>query len=163
MDRKRQATILTILWLTNLLVALLVLFTPLSLRPFRLFYLQLSLILTGIPLITWYIKRTNEAKWLAICTLLVANTSIAVYYVFLDWRGEWKTQSIEYQNLQLVNRTIEFQLQDIGARGYHRRFVDRIKILPFLEWTKEVEIDSVDASSWLKVDIYVNEMGLKGG
>jgi hypothetical protein len=70
---------------------------------------------------------------------------------------------VEYQNLHLSNRTIEFQLQDKGSRGYNRRRVDRIKILPFIEWTNEIGHEPIDTLTWKKVDIHVNEMGLKGG
>jgi hypothetical protein len=158
------ADILTVFWVVNSVVGLLVIFTNLSLNPSGLFYLQLSFFVTGLPLINWYDKRTRGTRRLAIWSFLICNTAIAFFYVFLDGRGEWKTQTVEYQNVHLSNRTIEFQLQDKGARGYNRRRVDRIEILPFIEWTKELEPDSIfDTLIWKKVDIYVNEMGLKGG
>ena len=85
---------------------------------------------------------------------------------FLDWRGDWKTQTVIFRNNHLSNRTIEFQLQDKGAFGYNRRTVDRVKIFPFVSWTKtltEQELENIDSVSWDKVDIHVNEQGLKGG
>lgn len=163
MTRKKITDILFIFWLINLAIGLLVVFTDLSLKPYRLFYLQLSLFVTGLPLINWFDKRTNGTRLFAVWTFLLCNSGIAFFYVFLDWRGDWKTQTIKYQNLHLPNRTIEFQMQDKGARGYNRRHVDRIKILPFVEWTKEVKYDEIDTFSWKKVSIHVNELGLKGG
>jgi hypothetical protein len=163
MERKKIADILTIFWFTNFVVGLMVIFTPLSLRPFGLLYLQVSFFLTGLQLINWYDKRTKGTRRLAIWSFVIFNTAIAFFYVFLDRRGEWKTQTVEYQNLHLSNRTIEFQLQDKGARGYNRRRVDRITILPFIEWTKEIGHEPIDTLTWKEMDIYVNEMGLKGG
>ncbi len=140
-----------------------VIFTPLSFRPFVLLYLQLSFFCTGLQLINWYDKRTKGTRRLAIWSFIIFNTAIGFFYIFLDWRGEWRTQTVEYQNLHLSNRTIEFQLQDKGSRGYNRRRVDRIKILPFIEWTNEIGHEPIDTLTWKKVDIHVNEMGLKGG
>jgi hypothetical protein len=163
MKRNKIAGLLSILWLANLVVGLLVVFTDLSVKPSGLFYLQLSIFVTGLPLINWYDKRTKGTRRLAIGSFIICNAAIVFFYVFLDGRGEWKTQTVEYQNLNLSNRTIEFQLQDKGARGYNRRRVDRMTILPFIEWIKVLEDAPIDALTWKKVDIYVNEMGLKGG
>jgi hypothetical protein len=163
MAHKKIVHILIIIWIVNLLVGLLVVLTDLSLSPYRLFYLQFSFFVSGLPLINWIDKRTNRTRLFGIWTFVICNSVIAFFYLFLDWRGEWKTQTIEYQNLHLSNRTIEFQMQDKGARGYNRRYVDRIKILPFVEWTKEVKSDELDTLTWKKVSIYVNELGLKGG
>ena len=85
---------------------------------------------------------------------------------FLDLRGNWKTQTIIFKNKHLSNRTIESQLQDIGAFGYNRRTVDRVKILPFVSWITNVtqeDLKTIDSSTWDRVDIYLNEQGLKGG
>jgi len=85
---------------------------------------------------------------------------------FLDFRGNWKTQRIIFKNKHSSNRTIESQLQDIGAFGYNKRTVDRIKLFSFLSWTRRVteeDLEAIDSLTWDKVDIYLNEQGLKGG
>jgi hypothetical protein len=61
-----------------------------------------------------------------------------------------------YQNLHLANRTIEFQLQDFGAFGTNMRTVDRIKILPYFDWTKEINTKNIDTLTWEKVNINLN-------
>lgn len=53
-------------------------------------------------------------------------------------------------------------MQDIGARGYHKRMV---KVEPGILWdtVSPVDINTLDKTRWRKVDEYVNELGLKGG
>jgi hypothetical protein len=102
-------------------------------------------------------------------TLTVSTAAFAFFLIihrFLDWRGDWKTQTIIYTNNHLSNRTIEFQLQGKGSLGYNRRTVDRFKLFPFVSWTTkltEENLKNVDSLTWDKVDIHVNEQGLKGG
>ncbi|MDF2454345.1 MAG: hypothetical protein K0R51_338 [Cytophagaceae bacterium] len=96
--------------------------------------------------------------------LLLLIVSIGVFCYtgyFFTWGGEWCTQTILYQNKKLKNRTIEYQMVDIGAFGYSRRTIDRIKILPFFDWTKEIQKHEMEASDWERVDIYVNDIELK--
>jgi hypothetical protein len=112
---------------------------------------------------------TIKRPWPLIKTLTVSTVVFALFLIFnryLDWRGDWKTQTIIYTNNHLSNRTIEFQLQDKGSFGYNRRIVDRFKLFPFLSWTKkltEENLANIDSLAWDKVDIHVNEQGLKGG
>ena len=66
---------------------------------------------------------------------LILYSGLTVGFLFVvsfpfSWNLEWKTQTIMYQNLHLANRTIEFQMQDMGALGSSARTVDRIKIFP---------------------------------
>ena len=66
-----------------------------------------------------------------------------------------------FQNLHFASRTIEFQMQDFGALGSNRRTIDRFKILPFLDWTKEIDPDKIDTLTWEEVNIDVdNKLGL---
>lgn len=92
--------------------------------------------------------------------------SLLIFKLFTDWRGDWKTQTVIYQNKNSSNRTIEFQLQDKGALGYNRRTVDRFKITFFLSWTKrlsESEVSHADPLKWEKMNVEKNEQELKGG
>ena len=93
---------------------------------------------------------------------LILYTGLTVGFLFIlsfpfSWLNlEWKTQTILYQNLHLANRTIEFQMQDFGALGTNRRTVDRIKILPYFDWTKKINTENIDTLTWKKVDIDIN-------
>jgi hypothetical protein len=81
----------------------------------------------------------------------------------LDCRSSWKTQTIIYQNCHIKSRTIDFQLQDKGSLDYKRRTVDRIKIIPGLDWFEKTNLETIDSLTWTKVDIHLNEINLKGG
>ncbi|MCB9360641.1 MAG: hypothetical protein H6587_03310 [Flavobacteriales bacterium] len=159
----KKVNILIYIWVANLLFVALILFTNLSIKPFRLIYFQITFILAGLPLIQWYKRKTYKSGIIAGITTLLFSAGIMYYALILDWRGPWKTQTVYYQNNNFTNRTIEFQMQDIGAFGYNRRTIDKFKLLPFLEWTKEIELKEVDTLNWKKVDIYKNELKLKGG
>jgi hypothetical protein len=137
MSRSTFSNVLTILWAVVLMFGLLVWFTPLAISPYRTSYWILSIVLTGLPIVTWFEKRTKTTALIALGTFLFFNGAIATYATFLDWRGEWKTQTVIYQHVELPNRTIEFQLQDIGSLGYNSRQVESLKLLPFMEWTNE--------------------------
>ncbi len=73
----------------------------------------------------------------------------------------WRTQTILYQNGHLSFKTVEFQMQDIGALGYNKRTVEVLYLTPFFMITSEVPNDIDKKVEWLKVDKEVNELGLK--
>jgi hypothetical protein len=130
-------------------------FTPLDITNsivffiFRLFsYSTFAIILIGFLL-----KQKGDK--------LILYSSLTVGFIFVvsfpfSWDLEWKTQTIMYQNLHLPNRTIEFQMQDFGAFGTNKRTVDRMKIFPYFDWTKEINTENIDTLTWEKVDIDLN-------
>lgn len=75
--------------------------------------------------------------------------------------GTWRTQTILYQNGHLSFKTVEFQMQDIGALGYNRRTVEVIYLTPLFILTSEVPNDIDKRVEWVKVDKEINELGLK--
>ena len=108
----------------------------------------------AIILIGFLLKQKGDK--LILYTGLTVGFLFILSFPFSWWNLEWKTQTILYQNLHLVNRTIEFQMQDFGALGTNRRTVDRIKIFPYFDWTKEINADNIDTLTWKKVDIDKN-------
>ena len=75
--------------------------------------------------------------------------------------GAWRTQTILYQNGHLSFKTVEFQMQDIGALGYNKRTVEVFYLTPIFMTTSEVSNDIDIRVEWVKVDKEVNELGLK--
>ncbi|MFM1828400.1 MAG: hypothetical protein RL624_641 [Bacteroidota bacterium] len=75
--------------------------------------------------------------------------------------GAWRTQTILYQNGHLSFKTVEFQMQDIGALGYKRRTVEVIYLTPLFMLTSEVSNDIDKRVEWIKVEREINELGLK--
>ena len=74
--------------------------------------------------------------------------------------GAWRTQTILYQNKHLSFKTVEFQLQDVGALGYNKRTVEVIYLTPFFIITSEVTDDIDKRVEWEKVDKDINELEL---
>jgi hypothetical protein len=108
----------------------------------------------AIILIGFLLKQKGDK--LILYTGLTVGFLFILSFPFSWWNLEWKTQTILYQNFHLANRTIEFQMQDFGALGTNRRTVDRIKIFPYFDWTKEINADNIDTLTWKKVDIDIN-------
>ncbi len=80
---------------------------------------------------------------------------------FLFTTGAWRTQTILYQNGNLSFKTVEFQMQDVGALGYNKRTVEVFYLTPLFMITSEVP-NSIDKKvGWVKVDKDVNELELK--
>ena len=75
--------------------------------------------------------------------------------------GAWRTQKILYQNGHLSFKTVEFQMQDVGALGYNRRTVEVFYLTPFFMTASAVPNDIDKKVEWVKVDKDVNELGLK--
>lgn len=75
--------------------------------------------------------------------------------------GAWRTQTILYKNANLSFKTVEFQMQDISALGYHKRTVEVFYLTPFFMITTEVPINIDKKVEWVKVDKNVNELGIK--
>ncbi|GEP51059.1 hypothetical protein FNO01nite_17310 [Flavobacterium noncentrifugens] len=78
---------------------------------------------------------------------------------FLTWGGDWKTQTVVYQNTINPNRTIEFQMRgDRFAFGYKKRIIERLKIIPAFDWTTDIDTTAINPLQWERLDLDVNEM-----
>lgn len=75
--------------------------------------------------------------------------------------GAWHTQTILYQNGHLSFKTVEFQMQDVGALGYNERTVEALYLTPLFMITSKVPKDIDKRVEWVKVDKDVNELKLK--
>ena len=63
-----------------------------------------------------------------------------------------------YQNGHLSFKTVEFQMQDIGALGYNKRTVEVIYLTPLFMLTSEIPNDIDKRVEWIKVDKDINEL-----
>ena len=70
----------------------------------------------------------------------------------------WKTQIIIYQNKLDSSKKVEFQMLDIGFAGYERRTTEVNYITDWFFISKE---EGIYNSDWKKVNMEVNELGLK--
>ena len=75
--------------------------------------------------------------------------------------GSWKTQDILYQNKQLTSEKVEFQMQDVGARGYNKRTVEVMYLTDLFMIVSPLDKNIDKRAGWIKVDENVNELELK--
>ena len=123
-------------------------------------------LLIGTPLtFVWnfFVIKTKSKRIIGTIfpTIILVLTLIVGPMKILFSTSAWRTQTILYQNGHLSFKTVEFQMQDIGALGYNKRTVEVLYLTPFFMITSEVPNDIDKKVEWLKVDKEVNELGLK--
>lgn len=79
---------------------------------------------------------------------------------YLFSTSDWNTQTVHYRHKVQTNRTVEYQMKDVGALGYRSRIVEVFYITPWLMITTELDADP-DRLVWSKTDEYLNELGLR--
>ena len=94
-----------------------------------------------------------------ILTLILIIGPIRIFFS----TSAWRTQTVLYQNAHLSFKTVEFQMQDVGALGYNRRTVEVLYLTNYFMVISEVpnKVDLRYEYEWIKVDKDVNELGLK--
>ena len=104
------------------------------------------------------LKRVIWTLFPAIMLVFIFITS-PMKILFLS--GSWHTQSILYQSRHSRDKTIEFQMQDIGALGYNERTVEVQYLTPYFMIIKVIPNRAASGSEWIPVEKDVNELGLK--
>ena len=123
-------------------------------------------LLIGTPLTliwnAWFINAGN-GKIIGILfpTIVLALILVVGPTKILFSTGAWRTQTILYQNGHLSFKTVEFQMQDVGALGYNKRTVEVFYLTPLFIITSEVPTDIDNRVEWVKVDKDINEIGIK--
>lgn len=122
-------------------------------------------LLIGTPLtLIWnaIVIKTRSGKiiWTILPTAMLTLILIMGPMKFLFSSGAWRTQTILYQNAQLSFKTVEFQMQDIGALGYNKRTVEVIYLTPLFTISSKVSDSIGRRVEWIKIDKDVNELGL---
>lgn len=132
-----------------------------SIKSFVYFGLLIGTPLTLI-LNAWVIKtRNGKIIGTVFPTIVLILIVVVGPMKILFSSGSWRTQTILYQNGHLSFKTVEFQMQDVGAFGYNKRTVEVFYLTPFFMITSEVPNDIDKRVEWVKVDKDVNELGLK--
>jgi len=123
-------------------------------------------LLIGTPLtLAWnflVIKtKSNRIIGTSIPTIILVLMLVVGPMKILFSTSAWRTQTILYQNGHLSFKTVEFQMQDIGALGYNKRTVEVFYLTPLFMITSQVPTDLDKSTEWIKVDKDVNELELK--
>ena len=148
-------------WILSGTVLLLQFFTPLELEYKQANYFLTLSTITFVPLVLWFKRRTYERGISTIVTLVLSVFGLTAFYINYDGGGSWRTQTILFEHRTNNLRTVEYQMQDKGARGYNRRTVKRTKVLPLLSWNVLTKTDDLSDTDWKQVNLEVNELGLK--
>lgn len=124
-----------------------------------------NLIISPIVLLfinKWALNKAKKISILALSCLIIVATLYLGIFNFIFPPSAWKTQTVIYKYKNSKNKTIEYQMQNIGARGYNKRTV---KVQYFLLKTfmiTDADYRSDDDADWIKVNVDKNELGLKG-
>lgn len=123
-------------------------------------------VMVGIPLTLIWNSFANKNKagkviWTVFPTMMLVFIVIVGPMKIMSSTGAWRTQTILYQNGHLSFKTVEFQMQDVGAFGYNKRTVEVLYLTPLFMITSEVPNDIEKRVEWVKVDKDVNEFDLK--
>ncbi|MDR7211902.1 hypothetical protein [Flavobacterium piscis] len=121
------------------------------------FIILLTASITFIFIIGQAFGKLKNTKSRLFATLIVGI--LCFIKSFLTWGGDWKTQTILYQNISNDNKAIEFQMRgDRFSFGYKKRVINRLKLFPGLDWTTGIDTTKINHKQWKKLNLYVNEM-----
>lgn len=156
-----KVQVIRVIFLFSFLVLLLHGATPLEISSglARWIFLGLSLA-AGMLLVR---PSLRQKPWQTLAITFFFTLLVRLLFSLYSWGGDWKTRTVLYQHNESSLRTIDFQFQDVGARGYNRRVVERVHILPLLYWVCPSPQQGLDTTKWRKVDKDLNEIGFKGG
>lgn len=104
-------------------------------------------------LIVFKIKRLTlwlciPSAFLIVCFITIVSRFDFLAYLFSI--GSYQTQTILYENAYCECKTIEFQIQDVGALGYNERFVEVTCLTPWFMITNEIDPEQKKGQSGLK-------------
>ncbi len=154
---------LNILLFLVLLLLSIIYFTSLEIKSQELKSLvTLSLITLPFAIIVWSIIRYSNFKKIVLNCLIPTILLIAILSAgplpLLLQSSVFKTQSIYYVNIKNPNQKVEYQMQDMGAFGYNKRYVEATNYFGLFMKIKLIEQIEYDESEWKKVDINLNEL-----
>lgn len=142
------------------LLVLLNRYTPFYISDYRLHFVVLFLAAsTFVVIIGQRYDKLKSAKSIAVAVVVVGLACFLKAY--LSWGGDWKTQTILYENIAKSSTSIDYQLRgDRFSFGYKKRIVEVNRLLPGMQWTTDNDTVVLDPSIWKKVDRVVNTIEL---
>ncbi len=93
---------------------------------------------------------------LPVCAIIFILVVTPVKIIFSS--EALKTQTVMYKNAHFSFKTIEYQMQDIGASGYHSRTVEILYLTKFFMIAYPVSEKTNLGIEWIKVNKDVNEL-----
>ena len=150
-----------ILFVVSAILILVNRYTELYINDYRVHFLLLFTAAATFVIIIGHLFGKLRSNKSIIITFLIVGI-LCFLKAYFTWGGDWRTQTVLYQNLADKNTTINYQLRAIRFQfGYKKRVVQIKHLAPFYEWNTDVDTLLIDKSQWKKVDIDLNEMKLK--
>jgi hypothetical protein len=101
-------------------------------------------------------KALTSAVPVVLCVVIFSQDPMRITFS----SSTWKTQTILFQHLN-ESKTIEYQMQDVGALGYNTRTVQVRYLTPFFTLVKTIPTVFEIKKEWKNVNIEKNECKLK--
>ena len=149
-----------ILWIILSTTYLLSLFTNIEISSSTLRNICFLLSISGLILFTLRLFRVKLKERIYRIVIFFSILIGGFVITWLQWTGDWKTQTILFENGHFKNKTIEFQMQDKGALGYNKRIVEVTNLTGFLKIIEPIDTINLGLP-WIKVDKEINELNLK--
>lgn len=151
---------LYLIFVVSATIILLNRYTSLHLSDYRVHFFFLFFAASSFVIIVGHLfKKLRTTK--SIFITFIAVGIICFLKAFLTWSGDWKTQTILYQNTADNNKTINAQMRANRFQfGYNNRVIEIKELAPFIQWTTDVDTLTIDRSQWKKVNIRINELNL---
>lgn len=134
-------------------------FSNLSINSPLIYWLLIFTTYSTFVLLLNKILKEKYRKTTKVLIIIIGILCLGLYRV--TYLSFWGTQSIEYINIADENKTIEFQMRDLGGLGFKRRIIEKRKILPKINWVKEIDTTKMNKTAWKRVEIELNEMNIK--
>lgn len=96
--------------------------------------------------------------------ILVLSFSIVLsqrgFLGYLFSISSWNTQMILYEHKHYSFKQVEFQMQDVGALGYNKRYVKVTYITKWLMITEIIDPKQHFGAEWIEVNEDANELNI---
>lgn len=150
------------IWVLCTTVFLLGVLTPLDFTHPFIMYFTFFIAFNGMFYLSYLLTDFIGLKWNKVLMGLLCSAALmTAYALFPKFGSGWKTQEIVYRKVSSPEDVIVLQMEDAGVLGYNKRFVKVIKATPLFFWVTELK-KAEDQDGWVRVDEYVNELGLQG-
>lgn len=147
-----------IIFVFTIIIILLNRFTPFYIADYRVHFFFLFFAASSFVIVIGHLfKKLRSTKSILFAFIIIGI--VCLLKAFFTWDGDWKTQTLLYRNNSDKDKTINFQLSAKRfSFGYKERVIEVYKLMPFMEWTTDIDTLYLDKSKWEKVNLRLNEM-----
>lgn len=152
---------LSAIFIASVTILLLNRYTPLYINNDVVHFILLLAAIYTLLLLTGHVVNRLKSRVSALIAFAVVAV-ICFLKAFLTWGGEWKTQTILYRSRDNSRITVEYQMRgDRFSFGYKKRVVERLRVLPAIDWISTIDTLEIDPTQWRRTNERINALGLK--